>query len=190
VRVGFTGAGATGKSTVIREIALLSDCPPILTSVARGVFAERGLSSESQQDAMTPAERWDLQMEIFDRQFALERSCDSYVTERTSLCRLAYCVFRNGTAMSDGDWERLSGEVESDMRSYDAVFYFPVAPFNVVDDGFRQGGRAYNWCLDSMIRSFLIDREIPFVDVGRTSVEERVSMIASAIGLTTCSRST
>jgi dephospho-CoA kinase len=62
VRVGFTGAGATGKSTVIREIALLSDCPPILTSVARGVFAERGLSSESQQDAMTPAERWDLQM--------------------------------------------------------------------------------------------------------------------------------
>lgn len=179
--IGFTGAGATGKSTVLNAIRDLPGCPPILTSVSRRVFAERGLASEADQDALSPADRWALQSHIFEEQWRLESSLQSYVTERTSLCRLAYTVFRNGTHMTDEQWETLSTRVESDMRKYDALFYFPIAPFNVTDDGFRQGGRPYNWCLDAMIRTFLADRAIPFMDVGRTTVDERVDMVSAAL---------
>lgn len=179
--VGFTGAGATGKSTVLNAIRDIPRCPPILTSVARRVFAERGLKTEADQDALSPAARWDLQMHIFEEQWKLEASLPSYVTERTSLCRLVYTVFRNATHMTDSQWIELGDRVERDMRKYDALFYFPIAPFNLTDDGFRQGGQSYNWCLDSMIRTFLADRGIPFVDVGRTTVAERVKMVTAVL---------
>lgn len=179
--VGFTGAGATGKSTVLDAIRGLPGCPPILTSVSRRVFAERGLRTESDQDDLSPTERWELQSQIFEEQWRLEASLTSYVTERTSLCRLAYTVFRNGTHMSDDQWKTLATRVEADMRKYDALFYFPIAPFNMTDDGFRQGGRPYNWCLDAMIRTFLADRGIPFTNVGMTTVAERVDLVSGAL---------
>lgn len=154
MRIGFTGAGGTGKSTtlaiVVRMLEAFGMGVPVLGSVTRSVFQRRGLT-EADQESMSPEDRLNLQMEIFSERRAAEKAIGgAFISDRTLVDHFAYCLFRNYAVIGDVDHTALLDEAVESAASYDALFYFPIS-FTPPADGLRQAGVAYNYCIDAII---------------------------------------
>lgn len=181
-RIGFTGAGGTGKTTVLNVLDLNEYVRglPRLSSPTRAVFARWGIT-EADQESMTPDDKLRLQMEIFsERVSAEERVGDTFLSDRTLLDNYAYCLFRNYERLDRHSLELLESQVQANLKLYTHIFYFPIL-FDPPSDGFRQVGFAYNRCIDSIIQSFLTRNRVASFVVPMGTPEERARFVLNRI---------
>ena len=185
MKIGFCGSGGIGKSTVLAALAPLIDVPT-LPSVARSVF-ERWKITEADQLGMSPAELWSLQKEIFDARVEAEKEMNGhFISDRTLVDHMAYCLLRANAGMSTKDFEVYEEKMLFSMNGYDLVCYFPfmLATHVYINDGFRQTDAVYQIAIDRMMMGLLKTYGIPFKYVGFgvvLSVEERVQRIKDYI---------
>lgn len=155
MKIGFIGAGGTGKTTVINELKDLGY--PLFPSVARSVFKARGIT-EADQWKMSPLELWDLQKTIFQARINVESQMgDDYIADRTLLDNYCYCLNWCDQALKDEDIEWIEEHVIESLKTYDLLFYFPVEEFYQQNDGFRIESKAYAYKTDALMRG-LIER--------------------------------
>lgn len=162
MRIGHTGAGGTGKSTVAKLLAtrLALQFKP---GVAREVFAEKGYH-EVDQHKMTGQQRLDLQLEILNRKFQQDRVyAKNAVLDRTPIDHIAYCLIRCQDAMTDQILADVEKQVIETTRLYDYVIFHPAYEwtFRINDDGFRENSRAYRTLVDVTINGLLSRYQIP-----------------------------
>jgi len=182
MRVGFCGAGDTGKTTtavlVADELGI-----PFLPSISRAVFADLGLTEADQVD-MSDEDRWGLQCKILSAKRKQDSMHEPGVLDRTLLDHAAYCLYRCSGIISRDEYGRLIDEVGDNLRHhYDRVFYFPAGVYPPVDDGFRQGGLAYQTAIDCLIRGMLSRFDLPHVIVEPVLLDERVAFIHDIVSL-------
>jgi nicotinamide riboside kinase len=176
MKIAFTGAGGTGKTT-LATYASEKWGLPFLTNVAREVMRQKGIESETSQNDMTPEALLDLQYAIFQALKARRESEPVFVTDRLLLDNYVYALRRCGAALTEEvrkTWEQAAVE---DLYRMDLVFYTPAGLFPLKGDGMRQTDVAHQHLIDSSIYGLLckhaFDRQCGHVYVVNMSDPER-----------------
>jgi len=154
MKIAFTGAGGTGKTTLAEQVSKKWGVP-FLTNVAREVMKQKGIENETAQNDMTPEALLDLQYVIFLALKERRASEPAFVTDRLLLDNYVYALRRCGRAMGEDlrqEWEQAAIE---DLYRMDLVFYCPAGLFPLKADGMRQADVAHQYLVDSSIYGLL-----------------------------------
>jgi nicotinamide riboside kinase len=154
MKIAFTGAGGTGKTTLAKYIAEKWGVPYV-GSVSREVMREMGVESEMAQETMTPEQLLVLQQGIYERRKAKLASLDSYVTDRCALDNYIYGLRRCGPSLTEvvrAEWET---KAVKDLYDQDLVFYTPIGLFPVEHDGVRVTDISHQFLMDAAMYGFI-----------------------------------
>jgi thymidylate kinase len=175
MKIGFTGAGGTGKTTTMELVKELIPLP-VLPSGTRDVYRERGVI-ESDQESMSPQEKLDLQYAIFDRRAEVEQTAgESFIADRTLLCNFAYSQLRCYELMTEDMHRAREEQVKENLKQYDYIFYFPIY-FSPKGDDIRQGNYTLTKVIDSLIFTFLEQQNVPYIKIKNQSPIRRAENI-------------
>lgn len=184
MRVSFTGAGGTGKTTLAKQVSERWGIPYI-TNVARRVMEEKGIANETAQNAMSPDALLDLQYAIFNAFKEIRESTAAYVCDRLMLDNYVYALRRCGPAMTEElrkAWEQAAIE---DLYRQDLVFYTPAGLFPLVADGVRQVEVSHQYLIDSALYGLLckhaFDRQCTHVYVVNMADRQRRQSYVDAL---------
>jgi predicted ATPase len=161
--VTLTGAGGTGKTTILKSMEELGWT--VVPSVTRSVTVDKwGLETEDAQKALTPEQLWALQRDISDAheaslQEAMEESKQgkNVIADRSSLDHLCYALFKSNGAMAEDGSEffALETRVRKSLRGVDLLVYCPTGLFTPEPDGHRTANENERQMLDTLIRGYL-----------------------------------
>lgn len=182
MKIGFCGAGGTGKSSVLKALEGKINIP-FLPSVARSVYERRGIT-EPDQLKMTPAQLWELQKDIFDTRIKAERDlAHHFISDRTLIDHMAYCLVRASAGMTEKDFDEYEDKMQRSMDGYRLVFYFPftIESRAHLSDGFRQTDVTYQVAIDAMINGLLNSYSISLIFVNPSSIEKQAQQVLERI---------
>jgi dephospho-CoA kinase len=180
VRIGFTGAASTGKTTTAKDLeALIPE--RYMPSVARGVMESRGLNEKTALE-LTPRERLELQIAIFEAKVDQDLNNPDGIFDRTLIDQVAYLLIKCNECLPDHVYTRLRLRAFESLRQYDVVFYFPVLfkiPYE--SDGFRAGGAGYRDMQDMIMNGLLNFSRVKYRPVPYGTVHVRASHIRKVV---------
>ncbi len=154
MKIAFTGAGGTGKTTLAKYISQKWGIPYV-GSVSREVMKEMGIESEMAQQNMHEDVLLELQRGIYERRKTKLASLNSYVTDRCALDNYIYGLRRCGAALTEdvrAEWEK--GAIE-DLYAQDLVFHTPIGLFQTEADGVRVTDASHQHLMDAAMYGFL-----------------------------------
>jgi len=154
MKIAFTGAGGTGKTT-LAEYASKKWGVPFLTNVAREVMKQKRIENETAQNAMTPEALLDLQYAIFLALRERRASEPEFITDRLLLDNYVYALRRCGHTMSEDLRKQWEDAAIEDLYKMDLVLYCPAGLFPLKADGMRQADVAHQYLIDSAIYGLL-----------------------------------
>lgn len=182
MRIGFLGAGASGK-TVTGRLVADSLGATFVPSVSREVFLERGITQEAMQHGMRPGQLLDLQRAIFDRYSlrlgeAIASGAD-VVADRTLLDHFCYMLYRCAPVIDEDMLGEASTAVIKNLALFGLLVFCPTGLVPVHEDGFREESPAYRAMTDAMIRGFLERWDIAYAVLPPGTVEQRVAHVVT-----------
>ena len=152
----FTGAGGTGKTTLMKVLAEKLDLP-IVGSVVRETVKKFGVHTEDQQRNLSPEKAWEMQLAIHD---AMEDSlvtaakAGPYITDRSMLDPLAYALWKDVEFVGDS-LPMMEMKAFAHLKAADLVIYCPVGVFDPPPDGHRTTNEAERVLTDTIIAGYL-----------------------------------
>jgi predicted ATPase len=154
MKIAFTGAGGTGKTTMAKYVSETWGIPYV-GSVAREVAADMGIENESAQAEMSEQALFEYQHAIYLRRQAKIAKYPHFVTDRLALDNYVYALRRCGKALTEEVRKEWQEGIEADLYGMDLVFYCPAGMFSLVDDGMRQTDVAHAHLIDNAIYGLL-----------------------------------
>ncbi len=185
IRVGFTGASGTGKTTLAKAIAECFGVPlnPVGSrSVAKSMgfdnpydvdkanldmynsmLMESHSEADAAQAAMEDFSKYGAKRTVralFQKRLQIEKinwemENESFVSDRTTVDDFCYACMHCEAGVIDKDFMRRAAH---HMSRYDIVFHTPMAAFIHVDsDPARVNDIPYHYAFESMARSVLED---------------------------------
>lgn len=156
MKIGFCGAGSTGKTTTAKLLEQQFGIPEkYQPSIVRGVMERWGVNEKTSLN-LRPEQRLGLQIDIFGAKEEQDRTTPNGIFDRTLIDQLTYCLIRCHETMPDSIFEELRDRAFKSLAQYDILFYFPVfSSMPYEDDGFRVTGRGYQTMQDILMHGFL-----------------------------------
>ena len=149
MRIGFTGAQGSGKTTLAKLIKQHDDKTVFVPSTAR-VALQQGYKINTEADPLS-------QLLTTVSRIAAEYEAvgELIISDRTPLDSLAYTNYQYDHIWSEEEKTQFYMDssfslVEQAMRNYDHIFYCPPY-FAPTDDGVRSGDTAYQKAIDEYI---------------------------------------
>src|SRR5271165_5684064 len=179
MKVYYTGAHATGKSTLARYTSEKYNFP-ILTECARMVLSERELNVDSLRSNIEIVNSY--QMEVFNRQLLEETKLNNFVADRSLLDCVAYSAQHStitNQLIKRPEFEQYINNLK------DAVIFF-VRPSKATlkSDGVRE---QLNWdavvSIDAMLKLLLEMFSIRYFNIHTDSAQERIRQIDATMSL-------
>lgn len=178
LRIAFSGASGTGKSTLAVAIA---DHYKIEINPVGSRSVSQAMGFASPYDVDKAGQRAVFQRRLLAEKVAWERVHDSFVVDRTTLDNLTYMIMHDSSALD----EEMLSETLVGLARYTHVVYCPVDAFqNLDDDPARVKDKAYHAVCDGMVRGFLAKWAAPSTPVlflGGGSREERFLEVVNFI---------
>lgn len=180
MRIAFTGAGGTGKSSLALALAEATGLE-FMKSPSRACFEKHGVLTEDAQNQMTKEERFALQMDIFkaidDQVFSTKEG----IFDRTHLDNLFYAIWQCRELVSNFHFKQMWGRTLEGLSTFDMVFFCPLFPWQAPSDGMRTQHLPARMIMDAFIHRSLEawrnDSRFDFWTVPNVNVEMRVNMI-------------
>lgn len=182
MRVYFCGASSVGKTTLARMVAQRRGLR-LLGEVARGVLAEREYPGGLTAMGGDLAELTAYQVQVFERQIAMERlEGDNYVSDR-AMDNLAYAAAR----AEPGTVARLlrSGGFPAYLERVRSGAVFLVRPHR---DLVRADGVRFDAEWDEVVRTdgavlaLLAALDVPYVPVSCRDLADRLRVVDAVLG--------
>ena len=164
MRIGLTGSGATGKSSLLqalREDEYFKDFT-FCGSVAREVFKKHGLSTETDQYQRTPEQNMLLQRDILATKCVQQNNVLgglNVISDRILLDHYAYLCVRNTDVIDNDFFHSTKKAVEHNIAQYDIIFYFEMFD-DVRTEGFRDDSDTVRYTVDAVILRTLTGRRV------------------------------
>lgn len=137
IRLGFTGASGTGKTT-LAEWASKRFGIPLNPVGSRSVAKSMGF--DNPYDVDKAGKRGEFQHRLVEEKRAWEKAHESFVTDRTTLDNLAYTVLHDVYCID----RELVRKVAEGLNRYTHVVFCPLEYFiRIGDDPHRVGGGEY-----------------------------------------------
>ena len=172
MRIGFTGAQGTGKSTLVD--ILVND---VLVGYHRHTNASRILSSELDNFGINRNAGF-LEQCVISGSVALDViSNRNLVADRTIIDTLAYAS--NNENINSYQVHELMYKFLAVAELYDHIFYVPIE-FTTEEDGIRDTDDNYRRVIDRSIKSLLDISGVYYTELNGT-VEERLATIKDEI---------
>ena len=183
MRVAFTGASSTGKTTLALE---LMKHPPFRSVVGEFVPSE-GASLLRQLgfgglDDLTQSQTAHFQLAYFVRKFSGEVDRDRCLVDRSFVDVAAHWLERDTVGSSEFIQRLLVEPCRLLARQYDAHFYFPAGLIPFEADGWRSTDIQLQQRLGGRIESLLREWRIPYATITTTDVSERVQFVLRHVG--------
>jgi hypothetical protein len=183
MRIGFTGAGATGKTTTLNVFAEFNPNIPVLPSSNRSVYKKWNLTEED-QEKMTFEEKLRLQEDIYEARFKSEEEYEQsgFVSDRTVLDNFCYQQIRCYDAMDQDMLDEKRVQVKKNMRKYDLICYFPIT-FRPVGDEIRYANPVFQNMMDNFVFAELHKMDLwdKTITVRTGTPEERAGQISNFV---------
>lgn len=151
MKIAISGASGTGKTTLARMISEHYQIP-INPIGSRTVAKEMGF--DNPYDVDKAGLRVEFQEKLFDAKREWELTHDSFVTDRSYLDNLTYCVLH----MAEHLTEEKVFEYQRMMSIYHATVVLSRASFQKLDDGIRQTNAMYHQYYELLLMSALPPR--------------------------------
>lgn len=175
MRIGFSGSGGTGKTTVAKVLAEGLGLPLISEGV-REYVAERGITNLR---GMTAEETFDMQRHLLQVKKDQELRQDAWVSDRTTADNIAYCLRWCGR--EDGLQEAVRDYVREAMEhlqeAYDLIFFFPHGKFDLTGDGVRSAKPMYQLEIEYLLRGILAECAYKVHVLEKVAVADRLAEI-------------
>lgn len=172
MRVLFTGAQGTGKTTIIKS---LPDTLTKIQGITRSVVQKNGFQFN---DGATD----ESQRAIFDTKKKALEETPEFVSERSLIDVLSYTwyQFQNGKC-SVAEFARQYSETLNFIRNHpdDVYMYFPIE-FELVADGTRSVDSQYQKDIDKCIKILLDTFHVNYITM-TGSVENRLKIFKNVV---------
>jgi len=182
IKIGFIGAGGTGKTSVARILHHLPE--PFRPSIVRATMAAHGVTSEADQLGMSEEERWCLQRALIQAKRAQDEEFTYGLFDRTPIDHMGYIMHRCANVIPDKEFEELWALYTDLTSRYDLLVYFPVYDWGVNhEDGFRQGNRSYRVKQHLLMHSIALEMGfgLQLVEMANISPEARAEFLMPRI---------
>lgn len=180
MKVYFTGAHSSGKSTLCRYVSNKYNVP-MITECARMVLSEKELQINTLRFNLDVVD--DYQQQVFNRQLEEEKKYSSFVSDRSFDC-LAYAGNHSRIFVNLLNCSELKTYVDT-LRSSD-VFIFFVRPCKatMANDGVRESPV---WdgiiTIDAQIKLLFEMFSLRYFQINTDSMQERARLIDSVLSL-------
>jgi len=186
MRIGFVGVGGTGKTTTLQTVNEFLELP-VLSSVARLVWKDFGITEKDMIDNRDYEFALRIQRAIFDKRLKAEAEMDDFISDRTLLDTYCYMLMWCHQSMSDSVAKSLFVVTLENMKKYDEVFYFPLESFRMTDESaslnVRAPGAAQGLMLDSLIKGMLTKVFPRYFTVRGVTLSDRSDYIKTEMGM-------
>jgi hypothetical protein len=172
LKIGFIGAGGTGKSTLAAKLDI-----PFVPSVMRSVLAEHSVVEKSFDDIESTAQRktiWEIQKAGFDRKVQQDLSPHG-VFDRTLLDHYGYCLLHAAAAIPNSVAMSMEQLVRINLKHYDHIFYVPLPAWIPVPDGVRIDRLSHRYATDALFLGLLERTGVPYWTVDNSLPAEEMA---------------
>lgn len=179
-RVGFTGAGATGKTTTANLISPWLGMP-LVPGVARGVLVERGIDERTQLH-MSNTDKWELQRAMFNAKITQDAKQMPGIYDRTLLDHTVYCFYWCNAKIEENMAKSLLAMAKENFVTYDKVFFFPMYDWERLEDETRIATYAYRIAIDAIFKGLINTLGLNVTIVPDGTIQERGEFIMDQLG--------
>ena len=165
VKVGFTGAGGTGKTTT--AVALAKELGVQMMKSASRTAYEQLKITEADCLKMDDKAKWELQGKIFGLKQTMDDNSFEFIADRTLLDHWAYCLMYCAPFISEPEFHQFENNVRKHMKStYTHLFYFPWGYWTPeTEDGVRQVAPGWQSAIDAIIVGYCVRWNLPAIQV-------------------------
>lgn len=180
MKIGFCGAGGTGKSTTAKMLQAATGYQ-LHKSPSRAVFELHGCPTEDQQAQLSAEGRYAIQREIFARISTQVQSNPIGIFERTPIDNFFYLLFRCHDIATEHDIRTMHQSMVRNMLTFDMLVFFPLYDWKPEDDGMRTQSLAVRMLTDMGIGDLIKRCGItPFI-MPNTSPDDRLTLLQRLI---------
>lgn len=180
LRIGFTGAGGTGKTTAAQAV-VAALVIPFSKSASRIIYERQGMT-EAKCIKLSDEKKYELQFDIFAEKINLDKGQFSFVADRTLLDHWAYCLMYCGAFIPNDRYAKLEVLVREHMQTaYSHIFYFPFGYWFEPGDGVRQDHHSWQSAIDAIILGYIQRWELPYYEVPQTDMFARFDAVMEVV---------
>lgn len=182
MKIAFTGASGTGKTSVARNLLSQSHETlgeiPLVGVDSRSLLDMLGLKrAESIDDDQYKV----FQMMYFSQKMLVESGCGELLTERSFVDGLTYWKMHCEQSASPSENEMIHRLCREQTKKYDYHFLFPVGFIPVEDDGYRHRDPEYHKEFELLLESILRDWGIKYMVMPCSDVPTRSDFIVECL---------
>lgn len=171
MKIAFTGAQSTGKTTLLNEMRCIVSNYTFIDEITRSV-AKQGVSiNESGTDST--------QLLIMKSHFK-NSLLENTVMDRCALDGVVYTRYLyNKGQVTDSVMDYAEQLFESVIETYDYIFYL-IPEFDIVNDGVRSTNTDFRNQIVDLFNEYIQECEVPVIRL-TGSLQERVTQIKETI---------
>lgn len=179
MKIGISGAGGIGKTTLIAKIAPAGGYP-IIPDVIDDILCERGYKNFG--DVLEKEEHADIRMTALRRKIDLERASKDFITDKTVCDYYAYWLLRTAPFASLEQNVLFASQVREHITFYDRVFIPKFGQFPLADNGLRSTDYSHQYRVHCLIKGIYSEEGVAFQEVIHT-LDEPVEQVLRRMGL-------
>lgn len=185
MRVAFTGASSTGKTTLALELmkagAFRNHIDRFIPSAGVDLLRNLGFGG---LDGLTQSETSFFELAYFTNKITRELDQDKYIADRSFVDVAAHWLERDTLGASEFMQQFLVEPCQILAGHYDHHFFFPRTSLPFEPDGWRSTDEDFRNRLDRRIKALLEEWSIPFFTVPQGDLDNRARFVLKSLGLT------
>tara|TARA_R110000782_G_scaffold218925_2_gene306309 strand:+ start:498 stop:1019 length:522 start_codon:yes stop_codon:yes gene_type:complete len=171
MKIGFCGTMSVGKTTLVNELAKLSEFKNYTSRTERSKHL-RDLGIPLNMDSTLKGQL------VFAAERASELLCSKILTDRTVIDVMAFCELSESMTANEAFY--LNSALGHLIDDYDYLFYVSPVGVKMEDNGVRETDIKYRDEINKKILNILDLRNIKYTTIQGTT-EERIKQVKQAI---------